>query len=1217
MTVRGAMSSSSPRPVSMPTLSTLRASTASTGSVGSPLTSPGTPPTSSLGSLDGSLGSLTSEWDEDAVLDFEDGAEATTTGCWGRGASATLKSTASSPMLSGRWAPLDADSGASPKAAVSSGTLPAPVKRPTFLNLRRSATTTMSAQKYSKLPSGSATVRLRRVSEWLSNTQAARDLWWSKLNEVVASETDHEPKSTNIQVVFYDVDTNIEYCKTLCVRPSDTVQRCIQQALEHLEMQSLDAQQFQLWAKTPGDDSPYPLVGHERPFAIRMSCLRDNMNQEEGFDLDHCNNMYEPLNPRQRCQFILRNIRQMAEHDKKKPKSRKSPMRLRQVFKRTKSEVAVDTADSADLPSKNKKGKSLKQRRSNSSGHDADAEEPPQGDLFGQPLQTLWRESPAGAAPAGLVVDDVAGELAKPIMSLLANVFAHGTATQGIFRRSANQRNVKELRAVLDGPDGPGLWGDGDYDATTAIIEKSSILTTSCLLKEFLRCLPVPLLVPDLCADWLDAHHTADTPQPGKPTKLQRYAAVLALLPRCHRGLLAYMLCLLHHVAANQDHNLMSPSNLGVVFAPGLLRAPENSPKELEAVLTATTPAIVAYLISHCQQLFGPAVTRLLGEPPPPQDSGAEESDSLHSGGLDSLEHLEPCPPPRKDKMSLSRDSGLTMSDSQLFTPDEEESGSTSSSGSGRVSGRASRPMRFKVATTTPPAGTTPGAPPAAVPAPSGCRQYVRVYGGWEERRAGGPGLYSMCSSPRTAQLPSATSTNTGGSPMASPMASPSATSTCPAASPFKREDWFRQRSALRRLASPSSPSHSPNYSPSYSPSSSPGPSTSSASQVIYGNLQGCPSGAAVGSRGESTGSEGPSSCSSASTAATTSLRTATHRRLDSARRERLRRSASEESLLERRARPHPPSLPQNHPGHAAREANHPPTRPPQPPQAERPLPALPTIPHRSLAPRDHRDVPRISRSRSAYHLASTPEAGSGRSSFSFARVYPLEAQAELDALYGYACVRSCGGGSATGSLGAVGADKSADDSYDSSTLSDDDSTPHVSRSNSRSKEPWSPTSTAGVAAPAAPSAPPPPLPPKLRHLPPVHVELGATMERRGRSRRRLPKPAARSKSLPPPSQAHRNGADGMADAMAAPASPPPYRPPPYRPPPSVVPSHRAPITTYYLGARANPNPSPNLGSSPNVSGASNPSNPSNPSMGPKGCASPSMGPSEEGESYV
>lgn len=44
-----------------------------------------------------------------------------------------------------------------------------------------------------------------------------------------------------------------------------------------------------------------------------------------------------------------------------------------------------------------------------------------------------------------------------------------------------------------------------------------------------------------------------------------------------------------------------------------------------------------------------------------------------------SIDSLECSPPPRKDKISLSRDSGLTMSDSQLYTPDEEESSSSSS----------------------------------------------------------------------------------------------------------------------------------------------------------------------------------------------------------------------------------------------------------------------------------------------------------------------------------------------------------------------------------------------------------------------------------------------------------------------------------------------------------------------------------------------------------
>lgn len=83
----------------------------------------------------------------------------------------------------------------------------------------------------------------------------------------------------------------------------------------------------------------------------------------------------------------------------------------------------------------------------------------------------------------------------------------------------------------------------------------------------------------------------------------------------------------------------------------------------------------------------------------------------------------------------------------------------------------------------------------------------------------------------------------------------------------------------------------------------------------------------------------------------------------------------------------------------------------------------------------------------------------------------------------------------------------------DSSTLSDDDCTPHVSRSNSRGNE----------------------VTPKLRHLPPVHVESSFL---RGRLRRKEDVQrgsAHRSRSLPP-----------------APA--PQYA------------NKRAPITSYYLG---------------------------------------------------
>ncbi|CAG2166706.1 unnamed protein product [Oppiella nova] len=153
--------------------------------------------------------------------------------------------------------------------------------------------------------------------------------------------------------------------------------------------------------------------------------------------------------------------------------------------------------------------------------------------------------------------------------------------------------------------------------------------------------------------------------------------------------------------------------------------------------MSKLVPKLVAYLIDHCPDLFGDQTLRLLGAPAAQlihhddlhlssssrQDSGAEESDSLnslpdsngaHSTGsgtddsagsrsssngnhrcddssIDSLERalmddtsrvspgvsLEGRPVNAlANKMSLSNlshDSGLTLSDTQLYTPDEDE----------------------------------------------------------------------------------------------------------------------------------------------------------------------------------------------------------------------------------------------------------------------------------------------------------------------------------------------------------------------------------------------------------------------------------------------------------------------------------------------------------------------------------------------------------------
>lgn len=73
----------------------------------------------------------------------------------------------------------------------------------------------------------------------------------------------------------------------------------------------------------------------------------------------------------------------------------------------------------------------------------------------------------------------------------------------------------------------------------------------------------------------------------------------------------------------------MSPTNLAVCVGPSLLWGPSPS-----SVASRAIPMLVELLISRCEFLMGVGVTKLMGEPPERdptrQDSGAEESDSLH-----------------------------------------------------------------------------------------------------------------------------------------------------------------------------------------------------------------------------------------------------------------------------------------------------------------------------------------------------------------------------------------------------------------------------------------------------------------------------------------------------------------------------------------------------------------------------------------------------------
>lgn len=105
----------------------------------------------------------------------------------------------------------------------------------------------------------------------------------------------------------------------------------------------------------------------------------------------------------------------------------------------------------------------------------------------------------------------------------------------------------------------------------------------------------------------------------------------------------------------------MCPMNLGVCVGPSLLWPNSPCDKAPKAI-----PLVVELLIVKADDLFGRQINGLLGSGSPESsnvllDSGAEESDSLHSVGI-SLDSME-LTSPRKEKLSLSRDSGLTLSE--------------------------------------------------------------------------------------------------------------------------------------------------------------------------------------------------------------------------------------------------------------------------------------------------------------------------------------------------------------------------------------------------------------------------------------------------------------------------------------------------------------------------------------------------------------------------
>ncbi|XP_069445226.1 unconventional myosin-IXb isoform X10 [Ovis canadensis] len=190
-----------------------------------------------------------------------------------------------------------------------------------------------------------------------------------------------------------------------------------------------------------------------------------------------------------------------------------------------------------------------------------------------------WKKTEPGAESGhfGVCVDSLTSDkVSVPIVleKLLEHVEMHGLYTEGLYRKSGAANRTRELRQALQ------------TDPMAVKLENFPIHAITGVLKQWLRELPEPLMT---FAQYGDFLHAVELPE--KQEQLAAIYAVLEHLPEANHNSLERLIFHLVKVALLEDVNRMSPSALAIIFAPCLLRCPDNSDPlvSMKDVLKITT----------------------------------------------------------------------------------------------------------------------------------------------------------------------------------------------------------------------------------------------------------------------------------------------------------------------------------------------------------------------------------------------------------------------------------------------------------------------------------------------------------------------------------------------------------------------------------------------------------------------------------------------------
>uniref|UniRef100_A0A6J0UJM0 Rho GTPase-activating protein 20 n=1 Tax=Pogona vitticeps TaxID=103695 RepID=A0A6J0UJM0_9SAUR len=459
-----------------------------------------------------------------------------------------------------------------------------------------------------------------------------KEKWLTSLESRIKEEKAKDyPKSIPLKIIAKDIG-NCAYSKTLTVTHMDTANNVILLALQQLGINGSE-KDYQLWVNSGKEDAPYPLIGHEYPFGIKMSHVRYTLPQMQGskdcvcpLDLQGAFLM-EQLPRELQCQFILKPSRLATSHQLNELNQK--------PFKRRRSIINWAFWRGAGSPLDNAQSSPTS---------------PVSGKLFGLSLPAICEND----------------NLPKPVLDMLSFLYQEGPFTRGIFRRSASAKSCRELKEKLDSGDEVHLLCE-------------SIFVTASVFKDFLRNIPGSIFSSQLCDQWVSLMDEGNCEE-----KIKSIHRLLEQLPRANVVLLRYLFGVLHSIEKQSEDNQMTAFNLAVCIAPSLLWPPASASPGTEGEFTKKVSILVQFLIENCCRIFGEEITSVFADIMPKND-GEDGSDlssfHLNDSSYDSLENeLNDCTDSsfnnllkNRGEENRSRDSVLTLSDCDLDPPEPDD----------------------------------------------------------------------------------------------------------------------------------------------------------------------------------------------------------------------------------------------------------------------------------------------------------------------------------------------------------------------------------------------------------------------------------------------------------------------------------------------------------------------------------------------------------------